>query len=215
MDDKATSDAFTVLADAPHLIATGERLTQPIRLDYHAVAATVPQETKLAMCAWFMEKCAEHARQGGSFRSLIYGRMGFGLEAFLPLYLAGGMELAHHFNFVEATAADEIVRTNIARVADRVKDVGDRDKLVDAMFRFEQLAEAASAWTVVIKQQRLELNGLAQYIGDLALSLRSAAELVKVLGMKLQEIAGNGDLGELVDTHLRLFEQAIDRIQPE
>jgi hypothetical protein len=215
MVDKTTSEPFTVLADAPHIVATGERLSSPIRLDYHAVAATVPQDTKLALCAWFMEKCAEHAREGGSFRSLIYGRMGFGLEAFLPLYLAGGMELAHHFNFVEATAADEIVRTNIARVADRTKDVDDRDKLIDAMFRFEQLAEAASAWGVVIKQQRLELNGLSQYIGDLALSLRSAAELVKVLGMKLTELGGNADLGELIDMRLRLFEQTIDRIQRE
>lgn len=40
----------------------------------------------------------DHAREGGSYRHLIYGRLGFGPEAYAPLYMAGGMDISNHFN---------------------------------------------------------------------------------------------------------------------
>jgi hypothetical protein len=214
MEDKAKYETFTLLAQAPHIIATGERLTRPTPLDFRAIAAEVPQETKLALCAWFMEKCVEHAREGGSFRTLIFKRLGFGVEAWVPLYLAGGMSIAHHFHFQESSEADEAVRTTLARIAGGLANPDERSELIEAMFRFEELAEVAAAWTVVIKNQRQELNGQSQYVGDLIQSLRAAADLVKLLGNKLVEIGGNAELGELIDRQLRLFEQTIDRVQP-
>jgi hypothetical protein len=213
MEDRAKSEKFGVLADAPHIVATSERLTKPTRLDYRAVVADVPHDIKLAVCTWVIETCVEHARAGGTFRNLVFERLGFGIEAWLPLYLAGGMDLYHHFNFCEASAADESVRTNIARVADHVTATEGRQQLIDAMFRFEQLAEAAAAWTVVIRKQREDINSEAQYIGDLVLGLRSASALVGALGRKLSEVCGNSDLGEQIDKQLRLYEQAIDRVQ--
>lgn len=214
MEDNASKEQpFTVLNDGAHIVATSERLTKPTPLDYRRIAASVPHETKLALCAWFVEKCVEHAHEGGSFRTLIFKRFGFGMEAWFPLYLAGGMAIAHHFHFPESSEADEEVRTTLARIAGGLKEPEERNQLIEAMFRFEELAEVAAAWTVVIKHQRQELNGQAQYIGDLIQSLRAAAELVKLLATKLIELGDNADLGELVDKQLRLFEQTIERVQ--
>ncbi len=51
---------------------------------YPALVAECPYETRLAVTAWVMEKIVEHAREGGTFRYLIYDRLGFGPDAYLP-----------------------------------------------------------------------------------------------------------------------------------
>jgi hypothetical protein len=55
-------------------------------------------DTKLAVTAWVMENIVNHAREGGSFRYLIYQRLGFNLDAYVPLYEAGGMEISNEFD---------------------------------------------------------------------------------------------------------------------
>ena len=45
--------------------------------------------------AWVMRHIRDHLREGGTFRYLIYGRMGFGPEAYIPLYEAGGMDISN------------------------------------------------------------------------------------------------------------------------
>ncbi len=57
-----------------------------------------PYETKLAVTAWVMKHIVEHAKEGGSYRYLIYNRLGFGLDAYVPLYEAGGMEISNEFD---------------------------------------------------------------------------------------------------------------------
>ena len=54
--------------------------------------------TKLAVTAWVMKNIVDHATGGGSFRYLIYDRLGFGPEAYVPLYLAGGMTISNEFD---------------------------------------------------------------------------------------------------------------------
>ena len=46
--------------------------------------------------AWVFHKINENAGNG-SFRYLIYDRMGFGPEAYIPLYEAGGMKINNAF----------------------------------------------------------------------------------------------------------------------
>ena len=53
--------------------------------------------TRLAITAQVFEKIVEHAKDGGSFRYLIYERLGFGADAYLPLYKAGGMTISNEF----------------------------------------------------------------------------------------------------------------------
>ena len=54
-------------------------------------------ETKLAVTAWIFGHIVDHAAEGGSFRYLIYDRLGFGPDAYIPLYNAGGMTISNEF----------------------------------------------------------------------------------------------------------------------
>ena len=45
--------------------------------------------------AWVFEHMDAHLQEGGSFRGLIYVRMGFGHNAYIPLFEAGGMNLTN------------------------------------------------------------------------------------------------------------------------
>jgi len=56
-----------------------------------------PYETKLAVTAWVFRNIVEHGDNPGSFRYLIYDRMGFGPDAYIPLYEAGGMTITNNF----------------------------------------------------------------------------------------------------------------------
>ena len=54
-------------------------------------------EQKLGATAHIFEKLCEHARSSGSFRYLIYDRLGFDLDAYSVLYGAGGMTISNEF----------------------------------------------------------------------------------------------------------------------
>lgn len=67
-------------------------------------------DTKLAVTAWVIRNIVDHAKEGGSFRYLIYGRLGFDTDAYVPLYDAGGMEITNNFDMDQIPAIIDIVR---------------------------------------------------------------------------------------------------------
>lgn len=71
---------------------------------YPELVKACDYETRLAVTAWVMQNICDHAREGGSFRYLIYGRLNFGFDAYFPLYQAGGMEISNHFTLEGANA---------------------------------------------------------------------------------------------------------------
>jgi hypothetical protein len=52
-------------------------------------------ETRLAVTAWVFKNIIENAKDGGSFRCLIYDKLGYKTDAYCPLLLAGGMEITN------------------------------------------------------------------------------------------------------------------------
>ncbi|CAB4181728.1 hypothetical protein UFOVP1071_58 [uncultured Caudovirales phage] len=54
-------------------------------------------ETRILVTGYVFRRVVKHAREGGSFRYLIYDRLGLDLNAYLPLYMAGGMEISNEF----------------------------------------------------------------------------------------------------------------------
>jgi len=66
--------------------------------------AAIPYEQRLAVAGWVFKHVVAHAKEGGSYRYLIYKRLGFGPDAYVPLYLAGGMEISNHFDLTEPEA---------------------------------------------------------------------------------------------------------------
>lgn len=54
-------------------------------------------ELKLAITQWVMKHIVEHALEGGSYRYLIYERLNFGPEAYIPL-CEHGMTISNEFD---------------------------------------------------------------------------------------------------------------------
>jgi hypothetical protein len=66
---------------------------------YDELVEKCDYDTKLAVAAWTVSKIHEHGQNPGSFRHLIYGLMGFGPDAYVPMYYAGGMEITNEFDY--------------------------------------------------------------------------------------------------------------------
>lgn len=55
--------------------------------------------------AWVFTKLCDHLQNGGTFRVLIYRRMGFDESAYQPLFEAGGMTISNAFFELEERRA--------------------------------------------------------------------------------------------------------------
>lgn len=61
------------------------------------LADECPYMTRLAITAQVFEAIVAHGNEPGSFRHLIYDRLGFKGDAYQPLYEAGGMVITNNF----------------------------------------------------------------------------------------------------------------------
>ena len=65
--------------------------------DLDKLAESCDNEMKIAVTRWAMKHIVDHAKDGGSYRYLIYDRMGFGPEAYMPL-CADGITISNEFD---------------------------------------------------------------------------------------------------------------------
>lgn len=79
--------------------------TKDIAERYPTLVDECPYETRLAVTAWVFENVVKHAQEGGTFRYLIYDRLGFGTDAYVPLYQAGGMTISNEFDLTKEPAS--------------------------------------------------------------------------------------------------------------
>ena len=92
MDDKLTIlDAFDRLREIY------QETMDEVRAEYDKLAAECDPETKLAITAWVFRNLIKHATEGGTYRYLIYERLGFDPDAYLILMDAGGMTISNEF----------------------------------------------------------------------------------------------------------------------
>ena len=77
-----------------------------------------PPKVRLAVTAQVFKAIVDHATEGGSFRYLIYDRLGFGPEAYVPLYTAGGMTISNEFDLSKIKAMTETdYKAALARIS--------------------------------------------------------------------------------------------------
>jgi len=62
-------------------------------------------DQKLAATMFIFEKLNEHAEGEGSFRYLIYDRLGFGVDAYADLYNCGGLNISNYFKIPKVASA--------------------------------------------------------------------------------------------------------------
>ena len=78
----------------------------------HIVANCDP-DTKLAVTQWVMKHIVNHARDGGSYRHLIYNRLGFETEAYAPLCI-DGITISNEFDLNYKEQVREVIEVVIA-----------------------------------------------------------------------------------------------------
>ena len=68
-------------------------------------------DTKLAVTAWAMKHIVDHARDGGTYRYLIYDRLGFEMDAYGVL-LDDGMTISNDFDLNTVPDARKALAAN-------------------------------------------------------------------------------------------------------
>lgn len=68
-------------------------------------AVRVAERPTIEQVAWVFERLREHLREPGTFRHLIYDRLGFDYDAYTPLFLAGGMDISNAFVELEGATS--------------------------------------------------------------------------------------------------------------
>ena len=82
------------------------------------------EKPSIEQVAWVFTHLCDHMNDGGSFRYLIYNRMGFGPEAYTTLYMAGGMALSNAFGELEdMREVIESLRRNDPELAKKVAEI--------------------------------------------------------------------------------------------
>lgn len=74
-------------------------------------------DTKLAVTAWVMKHVVEHAKEGGSYRYLIYDRLGFGPDSYAIL-MDDGITISNEFDL---NLKGEIAKVVIDKNYDELK----------------------------------------------------------------------------------------------
>lgn len=102
----------------------------------------LPDDLRKAITAYLFRVLVQHAKEGGSFRYLIYERLGFGADAYMPLYLAGGMTISNEFALTEVSEEDDAIVSELKALAREEKDESRRMLLFRALWRIEELMHA-------------------------------------------------------------------------
>lgn len=93
------------------LFARFGEVMEEVNAELDQMAEECPHEIKIAVTRWAMKHIVEHAQDGGSFRYLIYDRMGFGPEAYVPL-CENGMTISNEFDLSLKTELAKALKIN-------------------------------------------------------------------------------------------------------
>ena len=79
----------------------------------------LPMETRIAVVAWVMKHIVDHAKDGGSFRHLIYDRLGLDMSAYVPL-CNDGMTISNEFDL---NLKDDLIEALRKNNMNKAKDI--------------------------------------------------------------------------------------------
>lgn len=79
--------------------------------DLEAKVAEIDYDTRLLITEWVMKHIVEHAEEGGSYRYLIYDRLNFGMDAYVPL-CKDGLVISNEFDLESKKQIVETIKEN-------------------------------------------------------------------------------------------------------
>jgi hypothetical protein len=69
-------------------------------------------DTRLAITAWVCKHILDHAKDGGSYRYLIYDRLGFNEDSYMVLQMAGALDISNLFDLQKMEDIENHVKEN-------------------------------------------------------------------------------------------------------
>ena len=78
--------------------------------DLDKIVEKCDNDTKLAITRWVMKHIVEHASEGGSYRYLIYNRLGFDMDAYVPL-CDDGLTISNEFDLNQKDSVVEAYKS--------------------------------------------------------------------------------------------------------
>lgn len=94
------------LKDMHHFREVWQKAMKELDEQQAKLIEACPYETKLAIATFVFSAIDKHMKEGGSFRYLIYDRLGFNADAYAPLFRAGGMDISNMSNDHQASAVE-------------------------------------------------------------------------------------------------------------
>jgi hypothetical protein len=131
-------------------------------IEYGLEAPQVDYETRLKVTTEVFRAILEHASDGGSFRGLIYGRLGFQTDAYVPLYNAGGMDISNEFVILNAGDEHSDLLSRFDRYMQEVPVGPDRTMLVDMIGLTRGLLAGLSGEQEKRNRLRAEISDLVK-----------------------------------------------------
>lgn len=98
-----------------------------IDAEYAKMADECDPVLKLAVTKWAMKHIVDHAREGGTYRYLIYDRLGFGPEAYAPL-CSDGITISNEFDLDLKERVADCLKDNDVEGAKRALGYCDEPK---------------------------------------------------------------------------------------
>lgn len=78
--------------------------------NFEALQETCDYNTKVALAGWVFGHVLAHAKVRGSYRGLVYERLGFGPDAYAHLLDCGALEISNTYDLVQSAEIRRIVR---------------------------------------------------------------------------------------------------------
>jgi hypothetical protein len=128
---------------------TLDERTREFKDDLPKLVEACPYYMRLAVAAWVIEQTVKVATDGGSFRHFIYGLLEFETDAYVPLYMAGGMTITNEFIISEPLDADAKAPKKVLELVNaldkRLEEPAPNDRrsfLLDLGYRVAGLSKA-------------------------------------------------------------------------
>lgn len=102
-----TPDTTVEPVAAPDAAASARNEREALLAAAIAHADSLPEGDRVAVAVKVFQAVLEQARLGGTFRYLIYDRLGLSPDAYMPLYYAGGMHISDGFVLTDELPDEE------------------------------------------------------------------------------------------------------------
>lgn len=109
-DPTETGDKKSISEFLDELRELGKSMSEDIRTWVKERVDASDYDTRLAIAAWTIQNVLEHAREGGSYRYLIYDRLGFGPDAYAVLQFHGALDVSNDFDYEKMEEIERVVR---------------------------------------------------------------------------------------------------------